>query len=102
MIKMDEDKEALEIRKKKLEELQKARIEEEKIKALMRVMLTENAYERLMNVKIANPQIYAQTVQQIIALYQQFRRKIDDADLIIILKRIKGSEKPTKIIFERK
>ncbi len=96
------DEEAREIRKRKLEEMQKAKEQEEKVRATLRTVLDEDAYERLINVKVANPSLYAGAVQGCVALYQRLGRKLGDRELLFILKRLKIGSEETKITFERK
>jgi len=98
---MDEE----EIKKKKLEEYKKAseaKKAEEQIKSVLRTALEPSAYDRLMNVQLANQQLYLVAVQNIVAIYKKIGRKITDEELLILLKRIKGEEKEGEIRFERK
>ena len=101
MIVMDEE----EIKKKKLEEYKKAseaKKVEEQIRGVLRVALELSAYDRLMNVQLANQQLYLVAVQNIVAIYKKIGRKITDDELLMLLKRIKGEEKEGEIRFERK
>ncbi len=94
-----------EIRKKKLEELKKRQEESEKIeqiKAALRIALHPDAYERVMNVMLANPELFQGTVQYIVALYQKVGRKLTDEEVRRILVRLKGEEKGVEISFKRK
>ncbi len=70
------------------------------VKGLLRIALSENAYERLMNVKLANSQLYAMTANQVFNLYQKAGRKLSEKELIAILKAIKGTQRETKITFK--
>ncbi len=89
------------IKKKRNEELQKTKHEEE-IKTTLRIILDETAYGRMMNIRIASPEFYMNAVEGCISVYQRVRRKLSDGELLIILRRLKGMEKETKITFERK
>jgi DNA-binding TFAR19-related protein (PDSD5 family) len=98
---LDEGLEAA--RKKKLESLEKeteGRRKEEQLKELLRRTLEEGAYTRLMNVKLANAQLYAAAANQVFGLYQKARRKITEAELVSLLKTLKGRERETKITFK--
>jgi len=89
-------------RKEKLEQYQQgleAKKKEEQVKGMLRMALTEEAYERLMNVKLANAQLYAMASNQVFNLYQKAGRKITEAELIALLRAIKGTERKTKITF---
>ncbi|MBD3397862.1 hypothetical protein GF412_01790 [Candidatus Micrarchaeota archaeon] len=92
-----------EARKKKLEQYQQeaeAQKKEEQVKAMLRMALSENAYERLMNVKLANAQLYGAAANQVFGLYQKAGRKLTEKELIAILKAIKGSQREPKITFK--
>ncbi len=94
-----------EIRRKKLEELRKRQEEGEKleqIKMVLRVALHHDAYERVMNVMLANPELFQGAVQYIVALYQTVGRKLTDEEVRRILVRLKGEEKRVEISFKRK
>lgn len=97
---MDEDLE--QARRKRLEDIQKAQQEEERIKATLRSILDDAAYDRMMNVKVASPELYMSAVQGCAAIYQRLGRRLGEKEVLLILRRMKGSEKETKITFERK
>ncbi|MEM4272530.1 MAG: DNA-binding protein [Candidatus Bilamarchaeaceae archaeon] len=92
-----------EARKKRVEEAQRAleaRKIEEQMKAALRVALSEKAYGRMMNVRIANPELYAAAARQAISAYGRVRRQIEEKELIALLKAIKGRGRETKITFK--
>jgi len=92
-----------EARKEKLEQYQQeaeAKQKGEQVKSLLRMALSENAYERLMNVKLANSQLYGMAANQVFNLYQKAGRKLSEKELIALLKAIKGSQRETKITFK--
>ncbi|MDD5337154.1 MAG: DNA-binding protein [Candidatus ainarchaeum sp.] len=89
-------------RAKRLKEMQEAQKEDEQIRAAMRAMLDENGYNRMMNVRLASPELYAQAVQGCASVYQRLGRKLGEREILLILKRLKGGERETKITFERK
>ena len=106
---MDEEEneqETSDIRKKKQTEQKRAveaRKAEEQLKAALRVALENDAYERITNVKIANAQLFLVAAQNILSLYKQIGRKINDKELLFMLHKIKEqNEKQTAIKFERK
>ncbi len=90
------------IRKKKLEQLQKSQDAEEQIKSTLRKVLDDEAYERMMNVKVANPELYANAVQGCVAIFQRLGRKLGNKEVLMILRRLKGEEREPEITFERK
>ncbi len=77
-----------------------AKRKEGQVKSLLRMALSENAYERLMNVKLANSQLYGMAANQVFNLYQKAGRKLSEKELITLLKAIKGSQRETKITFK--
>ena len=92
-----------EAREQKLEQYQQeaeAKKKEAQVKSLLRMALSENAYERLMNVKLANSQLYGMAANQVFNLYQKAGRKLSEKELIALLKGIKGSQRETKITFK--
>lgn len=94
-----------EIRRKKLEELRRRQEEGEKleqVKMALRVALHPDAYNRLMNVMLANPELFQGAVQYAVALYQKVGRKLTDEEVRRILVRLKGEEKKPEISFKRK
>ncbi len=94
-----------EIRRRKLEEMRRRQEESqrvEQIKAALRVALQNDAYERVMNVMLANPELFQGAVQYIVTLYQRAGRKLTDEEVRRILIRLKGEEKKPEISFKRK
>lgn len=92
-----------EARRQKLEQHQQemeSRQKEEQVKTMLRMTLSENAYERLMNVKLANAQLYGMAANQVFALYQKAGRKLSEKELLSVLKAIKGSQREPKITFK--
>ena len=94
------------IRRKKSEEQKKAtesKKAQEQLRSTLRVVLEENAYDRIMNVSIANEQLFLTAAQNLLGVYQKVGRKIRDDEVLYILKMIKNqNEKKTSISFERK
>lgn len=76
-----------------------ARKREEQAKAMLRVALEDGAYERLMNVRIANRQLYTSAAGNILRLYSKSGRRLGERELIALLRAIKGKEHETKITF---
>jgi DNA-binding TFAR19-related protein (PDSD5 family) len=98
---LDEGLEAA--RKKKLESLKRENEEKEQegqLKEVLRRVLTEGAYGRLMNVRLANSQMYAAASRQLLGLYQKAGRKITEGELVSLLKALKGEKRETKITFK--
>ncbi|MCP4647674.1 MAG: hypothetical protein GY852_08065 [bacterium] len=92
-----------EAKEQKLEQYQQeaeAKRKGEQVKSLLRMALSENAYERLMNVKLANAQLYGMAANQVFNLYQKAGRKLSENELVAILKAIKGAQRETKITFK--
>lgn len=88
-------------KKKRQEDIQKLQYEEE-IKTTLRTILDETAYGRMMNIRIATPAFYMNAAEGCVSVYQRVKRKLNDNELLLILKRLKGAETKTKITFARK
>jgi DNA-binding TFAR19-related protein (PDSD5 family) len=94
-----EDAELDEARKKKLD----AKRTEEQLKATLRVALDEPAYERLMNVYVANKELFLETSRNLLVFFKRAGRKITESELLSLLRAIKErDEKKTSITFHKK
>ena len=99
----DEDSELSELRKQKAQKVEERKNAEEQLKMTLRVILEDSAYQRLMNVKLANSQLFIAASQHILGIFKQVGRKLKDSEVLMILTKIKESEKKeTKITFTRK
>ena len=88
-----------EIKQKKLE----AKKAEEQLKTTLRVVLDEAAYERLMNVSLANNELYIVAAKNALMLFKRMKRKITEKELLALLAAIKEqSETKSTIRFHRK
>ena len=88
-----------EIRKKRLE----AKKIEEQLKTTLRVALEEDAYERLMNVSVANKELYLIAAKNALMFYKKAGRRLRDDEILTLLRAIKGqTEKETTITFHKK
>lgn len=96
------DRELEQVEKKKFEDRMKESEAENKLKATLYRILDEQAYNRMMNVKVANPDVYVAAAQGCISVFSRLGRKLSDQQVLLILKSVKGEEKKTKITFERK
>lgn len=94
------------LKKRKMHEQQKiaeARKAEEQLKTALRTALEESAYNRIMNVKIANSELFITAAQHLLRIFQKVQRRITDNEVLMVLKSIKQqSEKTTTITFDRK
>jgi DNA-binding TFAR19-related protein (PDSD5 family) len=89
------------------EDIKKKRLEakkiQEQLKSTLRVALTEDAYERLMNVSVANKELYLVAAKNALMFYKRAGRQIRDDEILSLLRAIKGqTEKETKITFHKK
>ena len=92
-----------EIRNKKIAEMENAKKIEEQMKSALRFTLEESAFERIGNVRLANKELYFTAAQQIIAIYKKVGRKLNETEVLAILRAIKNqTENETKITFQRK
>jgi DNA-binding TFAR19-related protein (PDSD5 family) len=86
--------------KKKRQETKKI---QEQLKSALRAALTEDAYDRIMNVSVANNDMYLMAAKNALMLYKRMGRRIGDVELLALLRAIKGqTEKETKITFHKK
>ena len=93
------DEELEQARKKKLE----ARQAQEQLKATLRMALDEPAYERLMNVSVANNELYLTAARNILMAFKRMGRKLTDAEALAMLRAIREqSETRTTITFHKK
>lgn len=93
------DEEADEIKNRKLE----ARKAEEQLKATLRVALEEPAYERLMNVSLANKELYLAAAKNVLVLYKRVERRLNENEVLALLTAIKEqTETKSTIKFHRK
>lgn len=93
------DEELEQARKKKLE----AKKAQEQLRATLRMALDEQAYERLMNVAVANNELFLTAAQNILMGFKRMGRKITDAEVLAMLRAIKTQNEPnTTITFHKK
>jgi DNA-binding TFAR19-related protein (PDSD5 family) len=88
-----------EARKKKLE----AKKAEEQLKTTLRVALDEAAYERLMNVSLANKELFLVAAKNALMLFKRVGRRLTESELLSLLRTIKEqTETGSSITFRRK
>lgn len=75
---------------------------EENLKKTLRLALTPEAYSRLINVSIANPELFKLASNTIINMFVRYGKKINEEQLIQILKKLKGDGGEGSIIIRRK
>ncbi|MEW6035377.1 MAG: DNA-binding protein [Candidatus Micrarchaeota archaeon] len=93
------DEELEEVKKKKLE----ARHAQEQLRTTLRAALEEPAYDRLMNVAVANNELFLSASRHALMLYKRAGRKIKEEELVALLRAIKEqSETKTTITFHKK
>lgn len=96
---MSDDEQLEEAREKKLE----AKKAEEQLKSTLRMALDNEAYERLMNVSMANKELYLTTAKNILMAFKRVGRKINERELLSVLKAIKEqTQTETRITFHKK
>jgi DNA-binding TFAR19-related protein (PDSD5 family) len=81
----EEDPEARNMLAQRIEQYKQAQEAERKLKALLLQVLESDAYERMTNVRIANPELYANTANAVVYYYQRVKRKITDKELVTLL-----------------
>jgi len=96
---MADDEQVEDIRKKRLE----SRKMEEQLRMSLRMALDEQAYARLVNVAVANKELYLTAAKNALMAYKRMGRKIKDAELLTLLRAIKEqTETKTTITFHKK
>ncbi len=77
--------------------------EEQQRKEIARRILEDDAYQRFMNIKVTNPDLYAQMFNILVSVYQNqgMKGKITEKQLIQIIERITYKPEPT-ISFKHK
>ncbi len=93
-----------ELKRKRLAEMQQAQAMEVQKKYLLKNLVEPAAYERLMNVRLANPELYDQLVAVLAQLYKAGRvnGKITEAQVLQLLARLKGEAREPTITVSRK
>ncbi|MFH0737539.1 MAG: DNA-binding protein [Candidatus Micrarchaeota archaeon] len=98
-MKMGEDDGLEKVRKEKLE----AKKAQEQLKSTLRMALEEPAYERMMNVALANNELYLTAAKNALMFYKRAGRKIKDSEVLSLLKAIREqTETKTTITFHTK
>jgi DNA-binding TFAR19-related protein (PDSD5 family) len=93
------DEELDEARKRKLE----AKKMEEQLKSTLRIALDEAAYERLMNVSLANKELYLTAAKNVLMLHKRVDRRLTEEEVLHLLRKIKEqTETKSSITFHRK
>ena len=79
-----------ELLRQRLAEMQKMQQAEAQLRSILRVAMEPEAYERFMNVRIANPELYAQIARIIVTLYsnKQLSGKVGDKELRALLAKL--------------
>ncbi len=94
-----------ELRQKKLQEIQQAQAMDTQKKLLLKNLVEPKAYERLMNVRLANPELYDQLISLLAYLFKsgQVKGKIGEAQVLQLLSKLSGGRRePTITVSRRK
>ena len=82
---------------------QEAKKMEEQLKMSLRMALDDAAYVRLMNVSMANKELYFTAAKNLLMAYQRAKRKLTEEEVLRFLRAIKEqTEAKTTITFNRK
>lgn len=96
---MGDDEGLEEARAKKLD----AKKAQEQLKSTLRSVLEEGAYERLMNVSVANNELYLTAAKNVLMFHKRAGRRIREDELLALLRAIKEqNETKTTITFHKK
>jgi DNA-binding TFAR19-related protein (PDSD5 family) len=90
-----------------LERIKKGRLDtkkaQEQLRTTLRMALEEQAYERLMNVAIANNELFLNAAKNALMFYKRAGRKLSDGEILALLRAIKEqNETKTTITFHKK
>ncbi|MEM4366909.1 MAG: DNA-binding protein [Candidatus Anstonellales archaeon] len=85
-----------------MSEIDESLRKEMQLKALLRQCLENDAYERLMNVRLANEELYLTSSEVVIANSRRLGRKLNDAEMLTILRRLKGPKQSGSINIRRR
>ncbi|HIE53906.1 MAG TPA: hypothetical protein EYP90_01780 [Chromatiaceae bacterium] len=100
------DEEETEFKKRRQAELEKmaeAKKAQEQLKGALRNVLDEGAYNRIMNVAVANKELYLVAAKQVLMLSKRVGRKLTEEELLALLRAIKEqTTTETKITFHKK
>lgn len=94
-----------ELRQKKLQEMQQAQAMDMQKKHLLKNLVEPKAYERLMNVRLANPELYDQLISLLAYLFKsgQVKGKVSEAQVLQLLSKLTGARRePTITVSRRK
>jgi len=95
---MEDEEELKKAREKSLQ----AKKAESQLKMTLRLVLEDAAYDRLMNVALANKELYIEAAKQSLMASKRIGRKIKEDEVLMILKALKGQSAETKIVFHKK
>lgn len=84
---------------KKVAEAQKMREMEAQLRSLLKQVLEPAAYERLSNIRLSNPELYAQLSRMLVMLYQEGRLKgrVSEQTLLELVQRVISQRRETTI-----
>ncbi|MFH1285349.1 MAG: DNA-binding protein [Candidatus Micrarchaeota archaeon] len=79
----------------RIAKMQKARELEIKKKMVLKQLVDAAAYERVMNIRLANPELYEQIISLLLYLYQnrQLKGKISEEKLLALLGQITAKKR---------
>lgn len=98
----DDQRSQKRLRKALMEQMKRQQMEQQK-KEVIKKLMVQAAYDRLMNIRLSNPDLYAQLIDLIISLAQSNRLqgKLTEEQLLSILQKV--TYRPdTKIEFKHK
>jgi programmed cell death protein 5 len=80
-------------------EMQKKRQMELQLKALLKQVLEPAAYERLSNIRLSNPELYAQLSRMLLLLYEQGRLagRVSEQTLLELARKVLAQRRETTI-----
>lgn len=92
-----------EMRQRRLAEIRQSQALELQKKSLLKNLVEPAAYERLMNVRIANPELYDQLIAVLAQLYRggQVSGKITEEQVLQLLGKLMGQRKEPTITVRR-
>jgi len=98
------DEDLAEARKKKIAQMQKQQEQDSQKKMLLKNLVEPAAYERLMNVKLANPELYDQVVNVVAYVFKSgnVKGRLTEGQILQLLEKLRGKSYEPTITVKRK
>ncbi|MFH1394234.1 MAG: DNA-binding protein [Candidatus Micrarchaeota archaeon] len=101
---MDDEEAGLRKRRQaEYEQMAEAKKAQEQLKGALRNALEESAYNRIMNIAVANKELYLVAAKQVLMIVKRAGRKLTEEELVTLLRAIQEqTSTETSITFHKK